>query len=181
METCIYLFFQYDRPVVLNVKDELSNPREPGPLSIFFPEDVQQEADRRYHKARANLRTNWIVGIFWPVILLVSLILLFLNRSLFKKGFRLWITAVVFLGPVALMAGFLVLKRCKTTFCRNAIIETLGNLIPVVVSYTLGIAILILSMLSGSVTWQIQVSVMFGLPIIMGLVFHLSVSGSCQP
>jgi hypothetical protein len=168
----IYYFFQYDRPVVLNVKNELSHPREPGALSKLFPEDVQQEAARRYHAARANLRTNWIVGIAWPVILLASLILLFLNRGLFKRGFRFWITAVVFLGPVALMAGFFALKRCKTTFCRNAIIETLGSLIPVVVSYTLVYTILILSSLSGNVTWQIQVTVMFGLPIIMGLGFH---------
>ncbi len=102
----IYYFFQYDRPVVLNVKYELSHPREPGALSKLFPEDVRQEAARRYHAARANLRTNWIVGISWPLILLISLILLFLNRSLFKKGFCLWLTAVVFLGPVALMAGF---------------------------------------------------------------------------
>jgi hypothetical protein len=169
----IYYFFQYDRPVVLNVKYELSHPREPGALSKLFPEDVQQEAARRYHDARANLRFNQIVGITWPVIVLVSLILLFLGRSLFKKGFRLWITSVVILGPVALMAGFFALKRCKTTFCRMAIIETLGNLIPVVVSYTLGLAILVLSMLSGSVTWQIQVSMMFGLPIILGLIFHM--------
>lgn len=170
----IYYFFQYDRPVVLNVKNELSNPRGPMPLSKLFPEDVQQEAARRYHTARANLRTNLIVGISWPVILLVSLVLLFLNRDLFTKGFRFWITAVVVLGPVALMAGFVALKRCKTTFCRNAIIETLGNLIPVVISYTVAIAILILSMLSGSVTWQIQVSLMFGLPIILGLAFHMA-------
>jgi len=169
----IYYFFQYDRPVVLNVKYELSHPREPGALSKLFPEDVRQEAARRYHVARANLRTNWIVGISWPLILLASLILFFLNRSLFKKGFRFWLTAVVFLGPVALMAGFFALKRCKTTFCRIAIIETLGNLIPVVVSYTLGLAILVLSKLSGSVSWQIQVSMMFGLPIILGLVFQM--------
>lgn len=168
----IYYFFQYDRPVVLNVKNELSNPREPGPLSKLFPDDVQEEAARRYHAARANLRTNWIVGISWPVILLVSLILLFLNRSLFKRGFRFWITAVMFLGPVALMAGFFALKRCKTTFCQNAIIETLGNLIPIVVSYTIVYTILILSMLSGGVSEQIQVTVMLGLPIIMGLGFH---------
>ena len=169
----LYFFFQYDRPVVLNIKYELSHPREPGALSKLFPEDVRQEASRRYHAARANLRTNWIVGISWPVIVLVSLILFFLNRGLFKKGFCFWLTAVVFLGPVAVMAGFFALKRCKTTFCRIAIIETLGNLIPVVVSYTLGLAILVLSMLSGNVTWQNQVSMMFGLPIILGLVFQM--------
>jgi hypothetical protein len=170
----LYYFFQYDRPVVLNVKYELSHPREPGALSRLFPEDVRKEAARRYHMARANLRTNWIVGISWPVIVFVSLILLFLNRNLFKKGFSFWITAVLILGPVALIAGFFALKRCKTTFCRNTIIETLGNLIPVVVSYIVAIAILILRMSSGSVTWQIQVLSMFGLPIILGLVFHMA-------
>jgi hypothetical protein len=169
----IYYFFQYDHPVVLNVNYELSHPREPGALSKLFPEDVRQEAARRYRAAQANLRTNWIVGISWPLILLASLILFFLNRSLFKKGFCFWLTAVVFLGPVALMAGLFAYKRCKTTFCRDTIIETLGNLIPLVVSYTAGLAILVLSALSGSVTWQIQVSMMFGLPIILGLVFHM--------
>jgi len=169
----IYFFFQYDRPVVLNVKYELSHPREPGALSKLFPEEVRQEAARRYHSGRANLRTNWIVGISWPLIVLVSLILLFLNKSLFKKGFHFWIAAVVILGPVALMAGFFALRRCKTTSCRDTIIETLGNLIPVVFSYTVGLAILVLGNLSGNVTWQIQVSMMFGLPIILGLVFHM--------
>ena len=169
----IYYFFQYDRPVVLNVKYELSHPREPGALSKLFPEDVQQEAARRFHAARANLRTNWIVGISWPVIVLISLILLLFNRSLFKKGFHFWITSVAILGPVALTAGFFALRRCKTTFCRNTIIETLGNLIPVVFSYTAGVALLVLSKLSGNGNWQIQVSMMFGLPIILGWVFHM--------
>jgi hypothetical protein len=170
----IYYFFQYDRPVVLNVSNELSNPREPGPLSKLFPEDVQKEAVRRYHAARANLRTNWIVGIAWPLILLISLILLFFKRKHFKKGFRFWITAVVFLGPVALMAGLFVFKRCKTSYCRNTIIETLGNLVPIVVSYTAGITFLTLCMLRGSTSWQFQVSIIFGLPFILGLLFHMA-------
>jgi len=104
---------------VLNVKYELSNPREPGALSKLFPEEVRQEAERRYHSGQANLRTNWIVGISWPAMVLVSLILLLFNRSLFKKGYHFWITAVVILGPVALMVGFFALRRCKTTSCRE--------------------------------------------------------------
>jgi hypothetical protein len=71
------------------------------------------------------------------------------------------------------MAGFFALKRCKTTFCRNTIIETLGNLIPVVISYTAAIAVLTLSMISGSVSWQIQIFIIFGLPIIIGLIFPM--------
>jgi hypothetical protein len=176
----VYFFFQYDRPVVLNVKNELANPREPGPLSKLFPEDVQKEAARRYNAARANIRTNRIAGISWPAILLVSFILLLLNRGLFKKGFGFWITAVVFLGPVALLAGFIALKKCKTAFCRNAILETLGSLVPVVISITAVITILILSMLTGSVSWQIQVIVVFGLQLILGLIFHIAFLASAS-
>ena len=82
----IYYFYQYDRPVVLNVKYELSNPREPGPLSMLFPEDVREEAARRYKDARSNLVFNKAVGISWPVIVFVSLILLFAVCAEFKKG-----------------------------------------------------------------------------------------------
>jgi len=141
----IYYFFQYDRPVVLNVKKELANPRDPGPLSKLFPEDVQEEAAKRFHAAQCGIRTNKLVGIGWPIILLISLILLFLNRGLFSKGFRFWIIAVIFLGPVALITGFLALKKCRTAFCRNAFIETLGSDVPIVVSYTVALTILIIN------------------------------------
>ena len=168
----IYFFFQYDRPVVLNVKKELSNPREPGPLSQLFPEDIQKEAVKRYNAARINLHINRIVGIAWPSVILVSLILLFLNHGLFKTGFRFWVTAVVFLGPATFLAGFFALKKCKTTFCRYTIIETLGNLIPLVISNTVAMVLIVLSSLSGSGSWQVQVAAIFGLPIILGLLFH---------
>ncbi len=46
----LYFFYQYDNPVIINVKDELANPREAGPLSKLFPEDVQQEAANRYRQ-----------------------------------------------------------------------------------------------------------------------------------
>lgn len=137
----------------------------------FKPEYTQDEAARRYHAARANFRTNWIVGISWPLIIMISLVLLFLNKSLFK-GFRFWITAVIFLGPIALMVGYIALKICKTISCRDTFIETLGTLVPVVVSYIVAISILILSMLSGNATWQLQVGLIFVLPIIIVLFFH---------
>ena len=169
----IYYFYQYDRPVVLNVRNELSNLREPGPLSKLFPEDVQKEAARRYNKARANIMTNRIVGISWPVIVFVSLILLFIFCAEYRKRFRFWLPAVLVLGPVALIAGPLAFRRCRTAVCRNATIETLGNLIPVVAASTLGLVFLILILVSGNVGWHIQIALMFGLPVILGLAFHL--------
>ncbi len=169
----IYYFYQYDRPVVLNVITELSNPREPGPLSQLFPQDVQQEAARRYEKARINLKINWIVGICWPAAILVSLILLFTIRTEEKKGLFFWIMAVVILGPVALTIRFLTARNNKTSYKRIAIIETLGNLMPLVISYTLALITLITSMLSGALPWHYQILTMLGLPLIVGLVFHV--------
>ena len=46
----LYYFYQYDRPVVLNVMEEIASARADGPLSELFPEDVQQEATRRYQR-----------------------------------------------------------------------------------------------------------------------------------
>lgn len=170
----IYYFYQYDRPVVLNVKYELSHPREPGALSKLFPEDVRKEAARRYNKARTNLRYNKVVGVTWPVTVLVSLILLFTVCADYKKGLRFWLPAMIVLGPFAFIIRFLVNKKCKTAFCRDILTETLGNLVPLVISYTLAITLLVIKMLSGSATGTIQIILMLGLPIIAGLVFNLA-------
>jgi len=169
----IYYFYQYDSPVVLNVKQELSNPREPGPLSMLFPEEVREEAARRYRDASSNLVFNKVVGIAWPAVVIVSLILLFTVCADFKKGLRFWVSAVIILGPVALIIRYIVNKRCRTELCKDALIETLGNLVPVVISYTIALSILVLKMLSGSASDQIQLLLMFGLPIIVGWVFHI--------
>jgi hypothetical protein len=169
----IYYFYQYDQPVVLNVKYELANPRAPGPLSMLFPEEVRKEAARRYRDARSNLILNKAVGLSWPAIVFVSLVLLFTVCAEFKKGLRFWLPAVIILGSVALIIRYLVRKRCKTELCRSALIETLGNLVPVVISYTMALSILVMKMLSGGASEQIQLLLMLGLPIIVGWVYHL--------
>ena len=174
MKVYIYYFYQYDNPVILNVKNELSNPREPGPLSSLFTKDVQQEAARRYHVAQANIRITKVVGILWPSIVVVSLILLFTFKTKYRKRLRFWLPATMVLGPVTLIVRFLTIKRNKNISCHNAIIETLGNLVPLVISCTVALAILILKTLSEGITWQYQIIIMFCLPIIVGLVFHMA-------
>ena len=65
----LYYFHQFDRPVVLNVADELAHQRAPGSLSVLFPDDVRQEAARR--SARIQAKSNrcrwggraWIAGV----------------------------------------------------------------------------------------------------------------------
>ena len=74
----LYYFYQYDNPVIINVKDELANPREAGPLSRLFPEDVQQEAARRYRQVTKTIRINNIVGRSWSALIVISMVLLFI-------------------------------------------------------------------------------------------------------
>jgi len=84
----IYYFYQYDRPVMLNIKEELSNPSEAGPLSNLFPDDVKKEAARRFEKAQLPKKINKVVGMSWTALILVSLALFFTFYTGNKKGFR---------------------------------------------------------------------------------------------
>ncbi|MRR22165.1 hypothetical protein EG830_04210 [bacterium] len=169
----IYYFYQYDHPLVLNVKYELANPRAPGPLSLLFPEEVREEAARRYKDARSSLIFNRIAGISWPAIVIISIILLFTVCADFKKGLRFWLPAVIILGPVALIVRYIVNKGSGTALCKSAVTETLGNLVPVVISYTTALSVLVMKVVSGGASDQTQLLLMYVLPIIMGSVYHL--------
>ncbi|HSG43295.1 MAG TPA: hypothetical protein VLA72_09080 [Anaerolineales bacterium] len=60
----LYYFYQYDKPVVLNVTEEIANPRADGPLSELFPEDVQQEAARRFKPLSPLTRIAiWLINL----------------------------------------------------------------------------------------------------------------------
>lgn len=169
----LYYYYQYDSPIVLNVKDELSNPREAGPFSKLFPDDIQKEAGRRYNLAQATTRINKIVGITWIVIILVSLILLFAISADNKRGFRFWVPAVVILGPFALLVRLMVLQNQKAAIWKTALVETVGDLLPAVAAFTVALIVLILIMISRSVGWQLQVVLMLGLPLFASwLIFH---------
>ena len=169
----IYFFYQYDRPLVLNVRQELANPREPGPLSMLFPQDVRDEAARRYKKARSGMVISKAVGISWPALVVLSLILLFAACTEPGKGLRFWLPAVIVLGPVALAVRYFVKRRCRSENLRNALTETLGNIVPVVISYTIGLSFLITRTISGGASQGLQLFLMLLLPLIVGWVYHL--------
>jgi hypothetical protein len=59
----LYYFYQYDRPVVLNVIEEIASARADVPLSRLFPEDVQREATRRYRSVPPLSRIAlWLIS-----------------------------------------------------------------------------------------------------------------------
>ncbi len=168
-----YFFYQYDRPLVLNVKEELANPREPGLLSMLYPEDVRDEAARRYKKARLSNVAGKVAGISWPALVVLSLILLFTACTEPGKGLRFWLPAVIVLGPVALIIRYLVKRRSRSEILRDALTETLGNIVPVVISYTIGLSFLITRTFSGSVSQELQLFLMLVMPLLLGWIYHL--------
>lgn len=170
----IYFFYQYDRPLILNVKEELANPREPGPLSMLFPQDVRDEAGRRYKKVMLNSVVGKVAGISWTALVILSLILLFALFEVPGKGPGFWLPAVVILGPVALTVMYLVKRRPGSEFFRNALTGTLGNILPVVISYTVGISILITRSFSGGASQGLQLFLMLILPLILGWIYHIA-------
>lgn len=168
----LYYFYQYDDPVIINIKEELSSPREAGPLSKLFPANVQQEAAKRYREVTKVIRINNIVGKSWIILIIVSIALLLILPSR-KKGLIFWIPAVIVLGPVALVAKHIAVRRGEITQVRKALIETTGDLIPVSLAYLAAQVILVLKTVSGGVSEQQQVLWIFGLPLISAwLLFH---------
>jgi hypothetical protein len=170
----IYFFYQFDQPVVLNVKDELLNPREAGPLSQLFPDDVRQEAAKRFNKANAATKIVKNIAYIWLVLVALSTILFFIVCADYKKGLKMWLPAILILGPVALVLRCLAHKNNLLTNWSKALVETVMDIVPIVISYTLAVSALIVLMLSGKASPTIQIVMMFGLPLILGLVFHVS-------
>jgi hypothetical protein len=168
----LYFFYQYDDPVIINVKDELANPREAGPFSKLFPENVQQEAANRYRQVTKPIRVNNVIGRSWAALIIVSLALVFILPDR-RKGLRFWIPAVIVLGPLALIAKFIISHTDKITNGRKALAETTGNLVPVSLAYLVAQVIVVVKAASGGISQQQQVLWIFGLPLISAwLIFH---------
>jgi len=168
----LYYFYQYDYPVVINLQAELANPGEAGPLSKLFPEVVQVEAAERFRQVTKTIRINNIVGKSWCVLIVISLILLFFIPPRYK-GLRFWVPAVFILGPFALAARIAALNTVKTSVRRNTLIETVGNLTPVVIAFLVSQIALILKMISGGISEQQQALIIIGLPLLSAwIIFH---------
>jgi hypothetical protein len=168
----LYYFYQFENPVIINVQEELANPREAGPLSKLFPETVQQEAAKRYREVTKSIRMNNVIGRSWAALLFISLVLLFLLPDR-RQGLRFWFPAVIVFGPVALIAKQIAVRQGKTTQFRKTLTETVGDLVPVSLAYVVAQVILVLKTVSGSVSEQQQVIYIFGLPLFSAwILFH---------
>jgi hypothetical protein len=168
----LYYFWQFDRPVVLSVADELASPREPGPLSRLFPDEVQQEAARRYQQIQSNTqRCQWF-GTLWLIAVALSLLLMVALVRRQWLEYRFWLPAALVLGPLALIIRLISGRTPHTGLWRTAVLEAAGNMMPPVVAFVLFL-VLLLYFPAAQGSQLLQLALILLLPLLVGwLIFH---------
>lgn len=169
----LYFFHQFDKPVIINVAEELNNPHDAGALSNLFTEEVRKEADRRYQIIQSKAKRCQIIGLIWAGLVILSLILLFPFARKEQNLLKLWLPAVILLGPFALVLMIVIQKANKRNRFRDALLEAIADLTPTTFSYLLILSLLIiLPYIQGS--WFIQLFLIFIMPILINWLLFMS-------
>jgi hypothetical protein len=142
----LYYFHQFDQPVVLNVADELANPRAGGPLSKLFPEDVQQEAARRYEQIQSQRNRYEMIGKAWLGSVIVCLLILMIFSVKRPRELIFWIPTVGVLGPFGLLVWFVAGRNQNPAKWQKVLIESVGDVVPSVVAFVMVAVGIVLSM-----------------------------------
>jgi hypothetical protein len=168
----LYYFYQFDKPLVLSVAEEIADPHPPGPLSRLFPEDVQQEAARRYQRIQTQGSRCLLFGKIWLGLVLVSLIGLLIGSIKQRQGWIFWIPVVVILGPLGWLVWLVAGREHKAGSWRAVRVEATGDVAPTVVAFMIFLVVAI-SMPAVQASDIFQFLLIFGLPPLVGcLVFH---------
>jgi len=166
----LFYFYQYDKPVVLSVKDELANARADGPLSKLFPDDVQQEAARRYQHIHKQREYYQKLGKLWLSLVIFSLAILLISSIKRQKGLIFWIPVLAILGPVGLLIWLAAGRSRRIGNWQTILIETTGDLLPTVVAF---LAVTVWLVLRMGASDFLLLFLYFNSPLIIGvLIFH---------
>jgi len=168
----IYYFHQFDKPIVLNVKQELANPRDPGPLSLLFPDEVKQEATQRYQQIKDRSKRCGFFGMIWIALVFLCTILFFFFSRNNRQVLRYWLPAIVILGPLAFMLWLIIGQEYKKSKLKAILIETIGDVMPSVFAFVivLFISIKFLALLGA---WLPQLLLFVVIPVLLPwILFH---------
>ena len=163
----LYYFHQFDKPVVLNVAEELANPRVGGSLSRLFPGEVRWEANRRYEAIMASRDQSQVIGKIWLGMVLASIVLLLIGLSMTRRGWFFWILVVITLGPLGILLWFITSRKQIGNTWVRALLEATGDTVPLVLAFLLFIALGIKSATVQS-SQAVQLILVIGLPIFIG-------------
>jgi hypothetical protein len=163
----LYYFYQFDKPVVLNVAEEIANVRAGGPLSKLFPEDVQQEAARRYQRIQAQ-RSQWqVLGQAWLGLVLAAMVVLLIGSIKGRKRLIFWLPVVAVLGPLGLLIWLVAGRERRAGNWRAALVEATGDVTPTVVAFITA-SVGIVTFPAAQASQILQLLLYFGLPLLIG-------------
>jgi len=163
----VYLFHQFDAPIVLNVADEIASEPAPGPLRDLFPPETLDQTDKAYDRMMARTTRCDAAGFAWLTLVVLSLAaLLFLARSR-RRGLLLWALLVVVLGPVGLLVWLFAARSGRA----SALVEVVGDMVPYVIGMTAALLIVILVPVV-SKNSLLQLFALYGLPFVIGLFLY---------
>jgi len=166
----LYYFYQYDKPVVLNVREEIADVRAGGPLSKLFPEDVRQEAARRYQHIQSQKNRYELLGKVWLALVIASLAIFLVSSIKGRRGWIFWIPVVVILGPVGLLTWLTAGRSQRVGSWQAFLMEAAGDLLPTVVAFLTVTVWLVLKMGASDL---VVIFLFFCTPLVIGLlVFH---------
>ena len=167
----LYYYYQFDKPVVLDVAKEIATARAGRPLSALFPEDVRQEATRRYEHIQRQGGFCGLIGKIWVGLDLASVVLLVFSLKN-RERWIFWIPVVAILGPLGLLIWLLTRRRRPAGTWQVVLVEAAGDVAPAVVTFVI-MVIVVISVPGAQASAPLQILLIFGLPPLVGwLVFQ---------
>jgi hypothetical protein len=168
----LYSYHQFDKPLVLNVAEEIAKDPAPGPLSRLFPEDVQQETARRYQQAISNQGRCAQIGKVWAGLWLGGLALLILFSIRNRQGWIFWLPVMIVLGPLGFLIWLVAGRKQKANSWQAALVEAAGDVTPTTLAFMLMLAVILVAPQAQS-SDSLQILFIFVLPLLLGwLLFH---------
>jgi hypothetical protein len=163
----LYYFHQFDKPVVLKVQEEIAHVRAGGRFSQLFPEDVQQEAARRYERIQAQKNRGQVLGKVWLGLVLASLVVLLLGSINKRQGLVFWLPVVAILGPLGLVVWLVAGRSQQPRGWQKALVEATGDVAPTAVALVI-MPVLMILVPGGQSSAALQVGCIFILPFLVG-------------
>jgi len=163
----VYLFHQFDVPIILNVAEEIARAPDPGPLRDIFPSETVNRVDQAYHRLIARGTRCNAVGFTWLGSVVASLVALLLVVRSERRGLVVWIPMVAVLGPVGLLV-WLITTRGR---CSDTLMEAAGDIPPYVVGMVTALLTIVLVQNVGQDN-LLQLLAFYGLPLFIGLFLY---------
>ena len=163
----VYLFHQFDAPVVLNVADEIARAPDPGPLRDLFPPDTVSRVDRACERLMARSARCNALGLGWLGLIGASVAALLLLRNSRRQASTFWVLVLGMLGPFGLLVWLIAAGGRRA----RALVEVAGDVIPTVIG-------MVAALLAGVVvpaigqTTSLQLLALYGLPLFGGLTLY---------